>query len=240
MRSPTACSVASRVGRSRPSFGCSATSTAPKTPSRKRSWRHFAAGPSRGLPTNPAAWIITTARNRAIDKIRREQNLQQKTQQLARDIELAELQAVPEDEADVSGIADDRLRLIFTCCHPALDLEARVALTLRALGGLTTAEISRSFLVAEPTMAKRLVHAKAKIREARIPYRVPPAELLPERLPGVLAVLYLVFNEGYAATSDALVRVDLCDEAIRLARVLAALMPGEPESIGLLALMLLL
>jgi len=201
-----------------------------------RSW------PTRGLPTNPAAWIITTARNRAIDKIRREQNLQQKTQELARQVEqaeLVELEALPEDEASVSGITDDRLRLIFTCCHPALDIEARIALTLRTLGGLTTAEISRAFLVAEPAIAKRLVRAKAKIREARIPYRVPPAELLPERLPGVQAVLYLVFNEGYAATSDELLRIDLCDEAIRLARLLNALIPDEPESIGLLALMLL-
>lgn len=195
--------------------------------------------PAHGLPANPAAWIITTARNRAIDKIRREKNLQEKTQKLVREAELAELQEAPEDEADVSGISDDRLRLIFTSCHPALDLEARVALTLRTLGGLTTTEISRAFLVAEPTMAKRLARAKAKIREARIPYRVPPADLLPERLPGVLAVVYLVFNEGYAATSDALLRVDLCDEAIRLARLLEALMPAEPETIGLLALMLL-
>jgi RNA polymerase sigma-70 factor (ECF subfamily) len=139
----------------------------------------------------------------------------------------------------VTGIPDDRLRLIFTCCHPALPMDARVALTLRTLGGLTTAEIARAFLVAEPAMAKRIVRAKSKIRDTAIPYRVPPPELLPERLPGVLAVLYLVFNEGYAATMGALVRVDLCDEAIRLARVVVELMPGEPETAGLLALMLL-
>ena len=139
----------------------------------------------------------------------------------------------------MSGIPDDRLRLIFTCCHPALRMEARVALTLKTLGGLTTGEIARAFLVPETTMAQRLVRAKHKIREAAIPYRVPPAELLPERVPGVLAVLYLVFNEGYSATSGALIRIDLCDEAIRLARILQALMPDEPEAAGLLALMLL-
>jgi len=199
------------------------------------------AWPTRGLPANPAAWIITTARNRAIDRIRRERGLQAKTEQLARELQLIELAGLwqtPESEAGME-ITDDRLRLIFTCCHPALDVEARVALTLRTLGGLTTAEISRAFLVAEPTMAKRLVRAKAKIREARIPYRVPPAELLAERLAGVRTVLYLVFNEGYSATSDALLRIDLCDEAIRLARLVDALVPNEPESIGLLALMLL-
>jgi RNA polymerase sigma-70 factor (ECF subfamily) len=150
-----------------------------------------------------------------------------------------ELEELGGNEADVSGIPDDRLRLIFTCCHPALPMEARVALTLKTLGGLTTAEIARAFLVAEPTMAQRIVRSKRKIRDAAIPYRVPPPELLPERLPGALAVLYLVFNEGYAATAGPLVRADLCDEAIRLARVLVELMPGEPEAIGLLALMLL-
>jgi RNA polymerase sigma-70 factor, ECF subfamily len=191
--------------------------------------------PSRGVPANPGAWITTTARNRAIDRLRREQRLREKTETLGR---LAELEALGGDETDVSGIPDDRLRLIFTCCHPALEMEARVALTLRTLGGLSTAEIARAFLVAEPTMGKRLVRAKSKIRDAGIPYRVPPPELLPERLPGVLAVLYLVFNEGYSATSgNDLVRVDLCDEAIRLTRVVVNLMPDEPEAAGLLALM---
>jgi RNA polymerase sigma-70 factor (ECF subfamily) len=192
--------------------------------------------PSRGVPENPGAWITTTARNRAIDRLRRERVLREKTQTLGR---LAELEALAGDETDVSGIPDDRLRLIFTCCHPALSMDARVALTLRTLGGLSTSEIARAFLVTEPTMGKRIVRAKAKIRDAAIPYRVPPPALLSERLPGVLAVLYLVFNEGYAATAGALLRVDLCEEAIRLARLLVELMPGEPEALGLLALMLL-
>jgi RNA polymerase sigma-70 factor, ECF subfamily len=188
------------------------------------------------VPGNTGAWITTTARNRAIDLLRRERTLREKTETLAR---LAEFEALGGDETDVSGIPDDRLRLIFTCCHPALAMEARVALTLRTLGGLTTAEIARAFLVAEPAMGKRIVRAKRKIRDAAIPYRVPPPELLPERLPGVLAVLYLVFNEGYAATSGGLVRIDLCDEAIGLSRLLRELMPDEPEAAGLLALMLL-
>jgi len=192
--------------------------------------------PERGIPNNPGAWITTTARNRAIDRLRRERTLREKTGQLGA---IEALESLGGDETDVSGIPDDRLRLIFTCCHPALRMDARVALTLRTLGGLTTGEIARAFLVPEPTMAQRLVRAKHKIRGAAIPYRVPPAELLPERLPGVLAVLYLVFNEGYAATSGPLVRTDLCDEGIRLARVLVTLMPDEAEAAGLLALMLL-
>ena len=190
--------------------------------------------PRDGVPRNPGAWIVTTARNRAIDRIRRERVFRQKAELLAR---LAEL---PAEEEDVSVIPDERLALVFTCCHPALAAESRVALTLREVGGLTTAEIARAFLVAEPTLAQRLVRAKRKIRAAGIPFRVPPGHLLPERLRSVLAVLYLVFNEGYAATGgDKHVRGDLCDEAIRLGKLLAILMPDEPEALGLLALMLL-
>jgi RNA polymerase sigma-70 factor (ECF subfamily) len=192
--------------------------------------------PSRGVPSNAGAWITTTARNRAIDRIRRERALREKSTTLAR---LAELEARAAGGADVNGIPDDRLRLIFTCCHPSLALDARVALTLKTLGGLSTAEIARAFLVAEPAMAQRIVRAKRKIRAAGIPYRVPPPDLLPERLPGVLAVIYLAFNEGYSATAGPLIRSELCEEAIRLGRVLRALMPEEPEIEGLLALMLL-
>ena len=194
------------------------------------------------MPDNPGAWITTTARNRAIDRLRRRARLREKTEQLGRESVIeAELAAIEPGEAeDGMAIADDRLRLIFTCCHPALPLDGRVALTLRTLGGLTTPEIARAFLVPEPTLAQRLVRAKRKIRDAGIPYRVPPRDLLPERLDGVLRVLYLVYNEGYSASSgDALVRRELSVEAIRLARLVAVLMPDEPETLGLLALMLL-
>ena len=177
-------------------------------------------------PENPRAWLVTTARNRAIDRIRRDRTLAAKTR-------LLEVPEAVEDSVDDQTIPDERLELIFTCCHPALALDAQVALTLRTLGGLSTEEIARAFLVPEPTMAKRLVRAKHKIRDAGIPFRVPPPHLLPDRLAAVLAVVYLIFNEGYGG------RGDLAVEAIRLGRALAELMPDEPEVRGLLALMLL-
>ncbi|MEA2537632.1 MAG: polymerase sigma-70 factor, subfamily [Chloroflexota bacterium] len=198
--------------------------------------------PRDGLPANPGAWITTTARNRAIDRLRRARRLVEKQVTIRRQAQIeADLATVePEAEDEMSPIADDRLRLIFTCCHPALPVEAQIALTLRTLGGLTTPEIARAFLVPEPTLAQRLVRAKKKIRDAGIPYRVPPDHLLPERLEAVFRVLYLVFNEGYVASSgDALVRRELCAEAIRLGRVLVELMPDEAEALGILALMLL-
>jgi RNA polymerase sigma-70 factor (ECF subfamily) len=192
-----------------------------------------------GVPANPGAWITTAARRRAIDRLRRNRSVADRAERLA---ELTRLDAQHEEPTmdHESTIVDDRLRLIFTCCHPALDIPARVALTLRALGGLTTGEIARAFLVAEPTMGKRIVRAKRKIADAHIPYRVPADEELPDRVRGVLRVVYLIFNEGYAAAEgDRLVREELCDEAIRLGELLTRLMPDDAEAWGLSALMLL-
>jgi RNA polymerase sigma-70 factor, ECF subfamily len=194
---------------------------------------------SDGVPDNPGAWITRVARNKAIDRLRREKTLRLKKEVLKGLEALAPSSEELESE-DEPAMPDDRLRLIFTCCHPALRPQARVALTLRTLGGLTTAEIASAFLTSEATMAQRLVRAKGKIRDARIPYEVPSAEQLPERLTSVLATLYLIFNEGYFASgSESLIRTELADEAIRLARVLVETLPGEPEARALLALMLL-
>jgi len=188
-----------------------------------------------GIPDGPTGWLLTAARNKAIDRMRRARNLKSKEPLL-----VTPYSSDPFEEISGSSIADDRLRLMFTCCHPALSLEARVALTLRTIGGLTTPEIASAFLITEPTMGQRLSRAKRKIRVAGIPYEIPPDHALPERLGAVLAVIYVVFTEGYAASSgDRIVRRELCDEAIRLGRVLVGLMPDEPEARGLLALMLL-
>jgi RNA polymerase sigma-70 factor, ECF subfamily len=193
--------------------------------------------PAKGLPDNPAAWITAAAHRKLIDYARRARTRREKEEEILRE---TERQIATDPDTDEMNFPDDRLRLIFTCCHPALNPEAQVALTLRTLGGLTTTEIARAFLLTEPTLAQRLVRAKRKIQNAQIPYEVPPEHLLPERLASVRAVIYLIFNEGYAATSgDSLIRWELCAEAIRLGRTLCELMSQDAESVGLLALMLL-
>ncbi len=199
----------------------------------------LATWPEKGVPEKPGAWITTVAHRRIIDHVRREQTRREKQDPLLYETELF-ARAKSQQDPDDMTYPDDRLRLIFTCCHPALNQEAQVALTLRTLGGLTTPEIARAFLLPEPTLAQRLVRAKRKIQDARIPYEVPSAQGMPERLESVQAVIYLIFNEGYIATAgDGLIRRDLCAEAIRLARLLCDLLPREPENLGLLALMLL-
>jgi RNA polymerase sigma-70 factor (ECF subfamily) len=200
----------------------------------------LATWPERGIPDNPAAWITTTAHRKLIDRSRRERTRRDNEDPLRAEIQRAQQPPHYDFEDTSMHLEDDRLRLIFTCCHPALNQEAQIALTLRTLGGLTTPEIAKAFLLPEATLAQRLVRAKRKIQDARIPYEVPPAHALPERLASIGAVIYLIFNEGYAATAgDQLVRAELCREAIRLGRVLAELLPGEPEVLGLLGLMLI-